>query len=151
MRGALHRAVWCGAHTRAHPYRISSFTLLSIGRCGSHCCPVIPSASPPFSMSTPAMESKVSDLEQRANKVEAALASLAGSSSGATTSDAALAEKLKVLLQLMKEDRDECEAIRAQRDDMKEENERLRTQLSKQTYRVQHLLRTIDEMEGSRK
>lgn len=96
------------------------------------------------------LENKVSSLETTACQLEKTLAALKAQSSGGEDRTA-LAAKLKELMNLLLEDRNECESIRAQRDDLKEENDRLRVQLSKQEYRVKHLLRTIEEIEAKQK
>lgn len=91
----------------------------------------------------------VHSLEARATEAEKNIANLKKqleSGPGAHVED-----RLRELLKLMTEDRDECEVIRAQRDDLQQENERLRTQISKHEYRIKHLLRTIDEIEGNTK
>lgn len=74
------------------------------------------------------------------------MAALKGSSK--SVPETVTVDRLKELLALLQQDREECESIRAQRDDLKEENDRLRTQLEKRDYRIKHLLRTIDELEG---
>lgn len=63
-------------------------------------------------------------------------------------SSASLVNRLSTLRKLMLEDREECEEIRAQRDELREENSRLRQQVEKHEYRIKHLLRTINEIES---
>lgn len=104
------------------------------------------------------LEQRVKSLEETATTLEKALAQLesvaqtnpAGGSlpQGQQMGDGQLVHKLRTLLDLLQQDREECEAIRAQRDDLTQENERLRTQVKKHEYRIMHLLRTIDEIEG---
>lgn len=100
------------------------------------------------------MEEQVSQLEKRAATAEKTIAAmqkqLAGGAASAASNDG-LEQRLRTLLKLMEEDRDECEAIRAQRDELKAENERLRALASKHEYRCKHLLRTIDEIEAKQK
>ncbi|CBH16129.1 uncharacterized protein TEOVI_000742200 [Trypanosoma equiperdum] len=89
----------------------------------------------------------VADLERRAAAAETAIGELSlrlqtmGSSVGA-----GIEPRLRELLKLMHEDRAEFEAVRAQRDELKEENERLKIQVAKHEYRIKHLLRTIEEI-----
>lgn len=90
----------------------------------------------------------VENLEHRAAAMEKTLADLKQQVGGHGGDSTALQARLQELLKLMLEDRDECEAIRAQRDSLKEENERLKQQVAKGEYRVKHLLRTIDEIES---
>ncbi|KAG5464316.1 hypothetical protein LSCM1_00498 [Leishmania martiniquensis] len=96
------------------------------------------------------MEAQVAQLEKRATNAEKELQALSGKldkGTGAAASTDHLDTRLRELLKLMLEDRDECEAIRAQRDELKEENARLRAQVLKSEYRIKHLLRTIGEIE----
>ncbi|KAG5465050.1 hypothetical protein LSCM4_00502 [Leishmania orientalis] len=96
------------------------------------------------------MEAQVAQLEKRATNAERQLQALkgkVGEGAGAASSSGQLEARLRELLKLMCEDRDECEAIRAQCDELKEENARLRAQVLKGEYRIKHLLRTIDEIE----
>ncbi|ORC90404.1 uncharacterized protein TM35_000082020 [Trypanosoma theileri] len=101
---------------------------------------------------------QVAELEKRAAAAELAIAELKAklqeeslkNAAAGNNNNAALESKLRQLLDLMREDRQECEAIRAQRDELKEENERLRTQVSKHEYRIKHLLRTINEIESAK-
>ncbi|KAK7200551.1 hypothetical protein NESM_000110800 [Novymonas esmeraldas] len=95
-------------------------------------------------------EAQVAQLEKRAGSAEKQLQALKAQLDGgasAADSGANLEARLRELLKLMQEDRDECETIRAQRDEFKEENARLRAQVLKGEYRIKHLLRTIDEIE----
>ncbi|CUG90935.1 Hypothetical protein, putative [Bodo saltans] len=94
------------------------------------------------------VEASVAALEIRATTAEAQLKEL---QSKATSSDAAVALRLKELLELMQEDRKEAEEIRATRDELKEENGKLRAQVGKLEYRVLHLLRTINDIEAAGK
>ncbi|CAJ1038446.1 hypothetical protein Q4I30_008224 [Leishmania utingensis] len=98
-------------------------------------------------------EAQVAQLEMRATGAEKQLQALRvkledGACAGASSAN--LAARLRELLKLLYEDRDECETIRAQRDELKEENARLRAQVLKGEYRIKHLLRTIDEIEAGR-
>jgi peptidoglycan hydrolase CwlO-like protein len=91
-------------------------------------------------------------LEARAAKAERDLVELqkvVGES--ASQRDAAIASRLQELLKLIDADKNEAEEIRAQRDELKEENEKLRGQISKLNYRVTHLLRTLDSLENKSK
>lgn len=63
------------------------------------------------------------------------------------TDVANLQQRLKTLHTLLLQDRDEVEEIRAQRDEFREENERLRQLVAKHEYRIKHLLRSIEEIE----
>jgi chromosome segregation ATPase len=95
-------------------------------------------------------EAEVAQLEKRATSAEKQLQALKAkleSGVGAAAGNADLEARLRELLQLMYEDREECETIRAQRDELREENARLRAQVAKGEYRIKHLLRTIDEIE----
>lgn len=94
----------------------------------------------------------VEHLELRAAALEKTLAGLKKqvTSSGPGANDA-LQARLQELLKLMLEDREECEAIRAQRDALREENERLKQQVAKGEYRAKHLLRTINEIEAKQR
>ncbi|AYU83845.1 conserved hypothetical protein [Leishmania infantum JPCM5] len=95
-------------------------------------------------------EAQVSELEKRATSAEKQLQALRvklEDGAGAAASGAKLEARLRELLKLMCEDRDECEMIRAQRDELMEENARLRAQVMKGEYRIKHLLRTIEEIE----
>ncbi|KPA81530.1 hypothetical protein ABB37_03876 [Leptomonas pyrrhocoris] len=99
---------------------------------------------------TAATETQVAQLEKRATGAEKQLQALKAKldgGAGAAASNADLETRLRELLQLMYEDREECETIRAQRDELREENERLRAQVAKGEYRAKHLLRTIEEIE----
>lgn len=92
-------------------------------------------------------EAQVAQLEKRAASAEKQLQALKAKLEGGAGSDN-LEARLRELLKLMLEDREECETIRAQRDELKEENARLRAQVLKGEYRAKHLLRTIAEIEG---
>ncbi|EAN95287.1 hypothetical protein C3747_33g1455c [Trypanosoma cruzi] len=97
---------------------------------------------------------QVEELERRASAAEVAIEELKKSmqarpQSGAEN-NAALELRLRELLKLMEEDRLECEVIRVQRDELKEENERLRAQVMKHEYRIKHLLQTINEIESGK-
>lgn len=96
-------------------------------------------------------EAQVAQLEKRATSAEKQLqalkAKLEGGAGGAAAGNTDLEARLRELLLLMYEDREECETIRAQRDELREENARLRAQVAKGEYRIKHLLRTIDEIE----
>ncbi|KEG10565.1 hypothetical protein DQ04_03561030 [Trypanosoma grayi] len=97
---------------------------------------------------------QIVELEKRASAAEHAIATMkqqlkAQSATG--NGDAALESRLRQLLVVMREDQQECEAIRAQRDDLKEENERLRAQVARHEYRIKHLLRTINELDSEQK
>lgn len=95
-----------------------------------------------------ATEAQVAQLEKRANGAEKQLQALkAKLDGGAAAGNGELEARLRELLKLMYEDREECETIRAQRDELREENARLRAQVAKGEYRIKHLLRTIDEIE----
>ncbi|KPI89005.1 hypothetical protein ABL78_1889 [Leptomonas seymouri] len=97
-----------------------------------------------------ATEAQVAQLEKRATSAEKQLQALKmrlEGGAGAAAGNADLEARLRELLQLLYEDREECETIRAQRDELKEENARLRAQVAKGEYRIKHLLRTIDEIE----
>ncbi|RNF19957.1 uncharacterized protein Tco025E_03948 [Trypanosoma conorhini] len=97
---------------------------------------------------------QVEELEKRATAAELAIEELKQGLNaqplGCGGSDAGLESRLRELLKLMEEDRMECEVIRAKRDELKEENERLRAQVQKHEYRIKHLLRTINEIESGR-
>ena len=94
------------------------------------------------------VEASVAALEIRATTAENQLKEL---QSKAVSSDAAVSLRLKELLALMQEDRKEAEEIRATRDELKEENSKLRAQVGKLEYRVVHLLRTIHDIEAAAK
>jgi small-conductance mechanosensitive channel len=94
------------------------------------------------------VEASVAALEIRATTAENQLKEL---QSKAASSDAAVSLRLKELLALMQEDRKEAEEIRATRDELKEENSKLRAQVGKLEYRVVHLLRTINDIEAAAK
>ncbi|GET93565.1 hypothetical protein, conserved [Leishmania tarentolae] len=97
-------------------------------------------------------QAQVAELEKRAASAEKQLQALRMKLEGNTTAAAGgdkLEARLRELLKLMCEDRDECETIRAQRDELMEENARLRAQVKKGEYRIKHLLRTIAEIEGA--
>lgn len=104
----------------------------------------------PLSSGKPLVE-RVTALEGIAEDVEKNLSTLrslvAAPSSNTTEGKDELVRKLRQLLGLLKEDAVECEAIRAQRDELAKENERLRVQGKKYEYRIMHLLRTIEEIE----
>lgn len=90
----------------------------------------------------------ITALEARASAAEKALADL--KANNGANSDAAVAQRLQQLLLLMKEDRAEAEEVRAHRDELKAENEKLRAQVGKLSYRVNHLLKTITEIESAK-
>ncbi|RNF12892.1 hypothetical protein TraAM80_00050 [Trypanosoma rangeli] len=94
---------------------------------------------------------QVEELERRATAAELAIEELKKSMHaqplGNGDNNAGLESRLRELLKLMEEDRLECEVIRAKRDELKEENERLRSQVLKHEYRIKHLLRTINDIE----
>jgi FtsZ-binding cell division protein ZapB len=94
------------------------------------------------------VEASVTALEARATAAEVALKELQAK---AASSDAAVTLRLKELLVLMQDDRKEAEEVRAHRDELKEENEKLRAQVGKGEYRIQHLLRTINDLEAVKK
>ena len=87
--------------------------------------------------------------EKRASDAEKALHDLK-TASAASSGNEAVAKRLKELLALIEEDRKEAEEVRAHRDELKEENGKLRSQVEKLNYRVSHLLKTIVEIEGSK-
>lgn len=105
------------------------------------------------------MSDTITTLEARATAAEAQLKKLnetvtalqkgAGSTASAagSTDNAATVTKLKALQSVLLEDQKEAETVRAHRDELKEENEKLRLQLEKAEYRIKHLLRTIAELE----
>ncbi|KAG8348369.1 hypothetical protein ERJ75_000035500 [Trypanosoma vivax] len=96
--------------------------------------------------------SQVANLEERAAAAETALAELKTQLSIAQSAlgdcDAGLQSRLQQLLVLLQEDRKECETIRAQRDELREENDRLKVLVAKHEYRIKHLMRTINELES---
>lgn len=92
----------------------------------------------------------VEQLEQRAATMEKNLTELT-KQVGSGGNGAALEARLRELLTLMLQDREECETVRAQRDALTEENARLKLLVSKGEYRAMHLLRTIGEIEGAQK
>lgn len=94
------------------------------------------------------MADAVAALELRASNAEKALADLKAKSTA--SSNEAVASRLKELLSLLEEDRKEAEEVRAHRDELKAENEKLRNQVGKLSYRVNHLLKTIAELEGEK-
>jgi chromosome segregation ATPase len=93
------------------------------------------------------LQEQIDALEKRAAALEAKLSQ--GSSRGGS-SDAATLPKLEQLRKLIEEDRLEAETVRAQKDALEEENQKLRADVEKLNYRVKHLLRTIDELEGKK-
>ncbi|KAG5490622.1 hypothetical protein JKF63_00743 [Porcisia hertigi] len=96
---------------------------------------------------------QVAELEKRATSAEQQLCALKEQLEGGASSAASRANleaRLRELLQRMYEDREECETIRAQRDELKEENTRLQTDVRKCEYRIAHLMRTIDGIENGK-
>ncbi|CAD2213037.1 hypothetical protein AGDE_02657 [Angomonas deanei] len=94
-------------------------------------------------------EKQIQQLEQRATTAEKQIEQLTKQLSGGKPGGN-MEPRLRELLKLMEEDRVECESIRSQRNELKEENERLRKQVGKQDYRIQHLLKTIAELEAKK-
>ena len=96
------------------------------------------------------LEAKIVALEKRATEAEALLkkASAAATAPAAGGADnKAVIAKLQQLEKLISEDKAEADAVRAKRDELKEENEKLRALVAKGEYRIEHLLKTIEELE----
>ncbi len=79
--------------------------------------------------------------------MEKAVAS--GSTNGAaaatsSSNDEALRAKLTQLFTIMDEERKEAEAIRANRDELQQENEQLKETIAKLNYRIKHLTRSLE-------
>ncbi|CCW69894.1 unnamed protein product [Phytomonas sp. Hart1] len=96
------------------------------------------------------VEKVISTLEKRADDSEKAIENLLKMVDG-VTDKSSLIERLEKLLKLLHEDREECEKIQTQRNELTEENERLRMQIDKHKYRIKHLLRTIESLESEKK
>lgn len=77
---------------------------------------------------------KVAALEARAANLESMLGGSAGGD---------VKPKLEQLMALLEEDRKEADQVAAQRDELLKENSKLKEQVDKLNYRVQHLLRAL--------
>lgn len=103
---------------------------------------------------------QVAALEKRATIAEAQLkkaqetlskGSTTAPAAAAPSSDAATLARLQQLQKLIVEDRQEAEAVRAQRDELLAENAKLREQVGKLNYRVDHLLKEFDKVDPMKK
>lgn len=101
------------------------------------------------------LQEQITALEKRATQAEAILKGVTSgkkdskppSASTGAVDDKITISKLQQLQKLIEEDKAEADAVRAQRDELKDENEKLRSSVSKAEYRIQHLLRTIEALE----
>ena len=81
-----------------------------------------------------ALPDQVAALEKRADALEANL------SGGGAADNAAVIKRLQELQKAIDADRAEAEAVSAERDRLKETNEKLEEKLVKANYRIKHLL-----------
>lgn len=94
------------------------------------------------------MQEQVVALEKRADAAEVALSKL--NQNSAASDNAAVLSRLIELQKLIAEDKVEAETTRAQRDELKKENEELKADVAKLNYRIKHLLRAIEELDSQK-
>lgn len=91
---------------------------------------------------------QVAALEKRADALEAKVDSGASAS---PSNDAQTLKRLGEIKRAILADRNDAERVVAERDSLKDENEALKGQVDKLNYRIMHLMRTIEQLEGAKK
>jgi len=88
---------------------------------------------------------QVAALEKRADSLEQKVGG------GGAVGDAATVRRLEALMKVIEEDRAEAEAVAAERDRLRESNEKLEEKLAKANYRIEHLLRALADADEKKK
>jgi FtsZ-binding cell division protein ZapB len=96
---------------------------------------------------------RLDELEKRATIAEKKLAAAPAAPAvapAAAPASAATEARLRELRALIVEDQREAQAAAAQRDELKAENGKLKTEVEQLHYRVKHLLRTVEALEAKK-
>ena len=90
------------------------------------------------------LEARIVQLEKRAKIAEDKLAAGAGAGAGGSSSDASTLKRLNEIRAAIVQDQVEAQTVVARKNELEEENAKLKDEISKLNYRIKHLVRTLE-------
>jgi hypothetical protein len=93
------------------------------------------------------LEARIIELEKRAKAAEEKLAAASGSSSTGGSDDAATLKRLNEIRAAIVQDQVDAQTVVARKNELEEENAKLKDEIGKLNYRIKHLLRTVESLD----